>query len=189
MAIFTPYLATELLQYLPTDPKIQLDNFINNDLEMKISDLLEVCKNIRELKAHLKVTKKSKCEIVIFTDSEKKKNFLIEYKKHLERLTFSNEIKITSKSEEFKDFSATSTAGHICSLGIKLEDNLDKSKNLQFLNKKKLDKLENEIKNMMSIVNNEGYREKASEKVQKKHQERIEKLKAEIENIKKMEGN
>jgi valyl-tRNA synthetase len=60
---------------------------------------------------------------------------------------------------------------------------------LQFLNKKKLDKLENEIKNMMSIVNNEGYREKASEKVQKKHQERIEKLKAEIENIKKMEGN
>lgn len=175
MSIFTPYLADELLQHLPAKPVENIErDFSDGDVEQKVTELIEVCKKIRELKTKLGITKKLNAEICILAMSEEQKLFFVKNHATIKHLTFTEEMRIITNKEEFKNekFAAISTATHACSLGIKTMD-LKEMKASNDINSRKKLKLEQELSNMLSIVNNKGYREKANEKVQKSHLDKV----------------
>lgn len=177
MEIYTPYLAQELKKCLPDTTSFNAEKFINDGLENQVNDMLDICASIREAKSHLKLTKKAKCLIVICVKSEEYKKFLAENLSHVNHLTFSENIKIVSDAkvfEENEEFDLKLAAIHICSFGIKLLDGNEISKGTDdVINMKKLKKLEEELLNMLNTVSKDGYKQKANEKVQLKHRDKV----------------
>lgn len=176
MEIFTPYLVEELKQFLPVNINFDIRKFIDNNLEKQIDEILEVCASIREIKAQLKVTKKSKAEIKILIKSNDHQDLIRGSLNHIKLLTFSPIVELTVNSTEFEkeNFTATSTASHLCSFGINFSNKSDNFHELnETVNKKKLVKLEKELESIYNIVSKEGYREKANKTVQQKHDDKV----------------
>lgn len=173
MENFTPYLANELQQFLPQKSSLNVVNFINESLESQVNDMLDVCASIREVKSQLKLTKKTKADIKVLIKSKDFESFLQKHINHVRHLTFSDSITLMSNAEEFDNekFNASSTANHLCSFGIKFESSTIKPD--VEINRKKLVKIQKDLDNVLKIVSNEGYKEKANEKVKKKHFERV----------------
>lgn len=175
MSHFTPHLSQELYEFLPHNPTLNAKKFINNTLEVQINDMLDICASIRELKSNLKVTKKTPSDIKILIKSKELENFLLKHIHNVRRLTFSDNLEFIS-SDEFdqEQFTAKSTSGHFCTIGVRVHSeifqNQWKDKNL-----KKLSKLEQELIEIMKIVDNDGYREKASEKAKERNTEKVRK--------------
>lgn len=187
LEVFTPFLAKLLKPHLATNCVIKTESFIDEELEKRIEELLEICESIREMKAVSRITKKIPSEIQLLVKSPAHVNFLQRHIEDIKVLTFTDDLLITTNVEAFEkeDFIAVSTAGHLCSFGIRtLDKKSDKIGNS--LNHKKYFKLEGELSTLMNVVSHEGYQKKASEKVQLKHREKIEKLKKEIENIRQL---
>ncbi|XP_070501915.1 valine--tRNA ligase [Chironomus tepperi] len=189
MEIFTPYLVKELKNYLPENVLFDAEKYVNDELENQINELLDICASIREAKSHLKLTKKHKSSIIIHVDNENHEKFLNNNLNHMLHLTFSENLKIITDRSIFdsEQFDMTLTANHMCSFGIKILESRDKSNaSDEAINTKKLKKLEDELQNMLNVVSKDGYKEKANEKVQQKHRDKIEKLRIEIDNIKQI---
>jgi valyl-tRNA synthetase len=187
LEIFAPFLAHELKKYVATSCIVDLESFIDVDHEKRIKNLLEICEDIREMKAHCRITKKILSEMQILIKSTVNEEFLRSQVDNIKALTFTDDLVMTTNVEEFEseDFIALSTAGHLCSFGIRT---LDKSEGKfdTSLNKKKFFKLESELANLIKVVSQEGYQMNAKDNVKLKHKEKIEKLKTEIENIRQM---
>lgn len=115
------------------------------------------------------------------------------FRKHIDNiciLTSCKNVKLTSSEAEFLkyNFIVKSTAGHNCTFGILTNEQYSTKNDSQRgdLNEKKLLKLEHDLEKMLIVVSNDGYKKSANENVQKKHSERIDYLKREIDNIKKI---
>lgn len=186
MEPFTPFLAREYKQFVATNTTFVPEDFIDEAVEKRIYELLEVCESIRELKSHCRITSKIPAEINILIKSPDHESFLRNHSEVVRALTFSNNLSMTINPEDFQvdDYLASSTAGHLCSFGI---NTMTKSEKVDVaLNQKKMWNLEKDLASLLKVVNNEGYQKNASEKVQKKHQERIAKIKTEMENIREV---
>ena len=171
---FTPFLASQLKNYLPMDCEISPENYIDEALEKKVEILLQICQSIREMKGECRITKRIPSEVQILIKSAEHESFLKSHAEVIKVLTFTDDLAMTTNSEIFEaeDFIALSTAGHLCSFGIRtLNKNSLKLENL--VNQKKFVKLENELMNLMNAVNNDGYRQNASERVKQKHQDKV----------------
>ncbi|CAG9801397.1 unnamed protein product [Chironomus riparius] len=189
LEIFTPYLVKELRNYLPENVQFDAEKYVNNELENQVKELLDICASIREAKSHLKLTKKHKCLIIIHAENPENSKFLNDNLIHMLHLTFSDNMEIITDRSIFdsRKLDMTLTANHMCSFGIKIMEPRDKSSlSDEAINTKKLKKLEDELLNMLNVVSKDGYKEKANEKVQEKHNNKIEKLKLEIDNIKQI---
>lgn len=139
-----------------------------------MENLLAICESIREMKAECRITRKIPSEIQILIKSPQDEDFIKAHSDVIKSLTFSDDLLMMTDPAEFEaeDFLALSTAGHLCSFGIKtLDRNSEKAENL--VNLKKFKKLESELMNLMNAVNNVGYQKNASEKVKKKHKEKV----------------
>ncbi|KAG5677754.1 hypothetical protein PVAND_007485 [Polypedilum vanderplanki] len=188
MEIFTPYLAKELFNYLPIIENLETGRFINNELEKKIENLLDICASIREVKAHLGVTKKTDACLKILIKLKDHEDFFNKHLNHIRHLTFSNNVELLTNATDFEkeNLTASSTASHMCSFGISIKNFEKQNNSNETLNRKKLLKLEQELTNLLNVVNKEGYKEKAKRSVQQKHDEKIQKLKLEINHIKQL---
>jgi len=176
LEIFTPYLVKELRNYLPENISFDTEKYVNDVLENQINELLDICASIREAKSHLKLTKKHKCSITVFVENHEHEKFMNENLNHMLHLTFSENMQITTDRSFFESekFDMKLTANHMCSFGIKIMESRDKSTiSDEAISMKKLKKLEDELLNMLNIVSNDGYKEKASEKVQEKHKDKV----------------
>lgn len=176
LEIFTPYLVKELRNYLPENISFDAEMYINDELENHVNELLDICASIREAKSHLKLTKKHKCLIIIHVENSKNEKFLNENLSHMLHLTFSENMQITADRQKFdsQKFDMTLTANHMCSFGILIMESRDKSNTSdEAINTKKLKKLEDELISMLNVVSKDGYKEKANEKVQEKHRNKV----------------
>lgn len=171
---FTPFLASELKLHLPMNCEVSLESYIDEVLEKRVQNVLEICESIREMKSECRITRKIPSEIQILIKSKSDKSFFESHAENIQALTQTDDLQLTTNAELFEaeEFIALSTAGPLCSFGIRtLDKNSEKIKNS--LNQKKFMKLEKELINMMNAVNNDGYKLKASEKVQQKHKEKV----------------
>lgn len=174
MEIFAPFLAQFLKPYVATNCTKDAEGFIDDQLEKKIADLLSICASIREMKSECRITNKISSEMKILIKSREHESFLKAHEENIKALTFTNDLVFTTNAEEFDndDFLAISTAGHLCSFGIrtfnKSEGKVDK-----MVNAKKFLKLQSELDSLLKVVSVEAYQANASEKIQKKHKEKV----------------
>lgn len=174
LEMFTPFFANELKPHLATNISICPEEFVSDEIEKRIETLLEICGNIREIKAVCRITRKIPAEIQILIKFSEVESFLRSHIENIKVLTEINEISMTRDAKAFErdDFIGISTAGHLCSIGIRT---LNKSSNRvdSVLNKIKFGRLESELIGLMKIVSNDGYQKNAPEKVKQNHKERV----------------
>jgi valyl-tRNA synthetase len=176
ISCFTPYLYQELSNYLPQNYDMNVESFTDNELEKKIDEMLDACSKVRELKAHLKIGKKTKSSIKILITSPNYENFMQSRLNEIKLLTFSSDIEIINNLKAFESmkFTAKSTANHFCTIGINVLEDSEKYKNADAsLNSKKLAKHMHDLENLIQVTSNKGYKEKADAKVQAKHKEKV----------------
>lgn len=189
LEIFAPFLTMELKKYVTQDVKVDLMKFVDDKLEERVEDLLEICSNIRQLKSRWRLTKKLPTTVCVLIKSNDHAEFIENNQENIKFLTFSDDIKLTTSEEEFENesFIGKSTAGHLCSFGIRtLNSENEFTKIESSVNHRKLMKLENDLDHWLKAVNKEGYQKSANPSVQKKHLEKINKLKLEVENMKRI---
>lgn len=187
LEVFSPFLANDLKAYVAKNCKMNPEDFMDNTIEQQVSDLLEICENIREMKVHCRITKKIPSEIQLLIKSPEHEKFLRSQISNIKKLTFTDDLIITTDSNKFEseDFIGLSTAGHLCSFGVRtLNKSSKKADNT--LNVKKYVKMENELNTLLKTISNDGYQKNANEKVQQKHKTKIEKLKEELKSIREM---
>lgn len=168
MSIFTPFLSKELLSHLPKSAGKSFECFRDQKLEEKIEKVLEICQAIRQVKSQNNITRKHEPVVYLLVQSKDLENLLKNHCENIKVLSLTNQVNLITDSREFDllDLDIKSTAGHLCSFGIKTNEKL--SVNLD-VNAKKLEKLENELEKLLKAVSNEGYKKSANEKVKVKH--------------------
>lgn len=175
MEPFTPFLVAELKNHV-TLSDLNCDTYIDNTLEGNVEELLEICCNIREMKSACRITRKIPAIVYIHVKPSPDDAFLLKHVDNIRALTFSDDLEMTTSEQEFQtqDFIATSTAGHLCSFGIRtLCKSGETGKIDKVINERKLVKLEAELINMLKIIENDGYKKSANANVQQRHLEKV----------------
>lgn len=168
MSIFTPFLSKELLSHLPISTGKTINHLRDHELEEMIEKVLEICQAIRQVKSQNNITRKHEPIVYLLVQSEDLQDLLENHCENIKVLSLTNRVQLMTNSKEFDslDMDIRSTAGHLCSFGIKTKEKL--SVNLD-VNLKKLEKLENELEKLLKTVSTEGYKKSANEKVKTKH--------------------
>ena len=174
LELFAPFVSAEIKHCLAVNCVINPEDYIDDVLEDQIENLLKICESIREMKSECRITSKIASEVKILIKSPDDESFFEKHAETIKALTFSSDLMLTNNAEEFEKeyFVGTSTAGHLCSFGVRTLDT-SSGKVDSAINQKKFLKLETELVNLMKAVSHEGYKQKASEKVQQKHKERV----------------
>lgn len=174
LEMFTPFFVQDMKPTLATNCVITPESYVNNELEKEVETMLKVCESIREMKSECRLTAKIPSEVQILIRSIDDESFFKTHADSIKALTFTSDLTMTTNADDFEsqDFIGISTAGHLCSFGIRT---LSKApgKVDSVLNQKKFTKLEAELMSLLKVVNHEGYKAKAAEKVQQKHRERV----------------
>lgn len=175
MQYFTPYLSTDLLKHLPNInglTNLHISQWYNGDLENNMAIVLNICQVIRQIKSECSLTKKNSPIAYLFFDSDVLHKLAIDHRQDIISLTLCNDVILSNQPDNKSiEFIAKSTAGHICSIGIRAIDTLS-SKNLS-LNSKKMLKLETELQKLLVTISKEGYKKSANQKIQEKHSEKV----------------
>lgn len=174
LEVFAPLLSSEFKKYLAMNCIINPESYIDDKLENQIENLLKVCESIREMKAQCRITYKIPSELKILIRSPDHESFFRKHSDDVRALTFTSDLTMTTNAEEFDQeyFIGISTAGHLCSFGIRTLDT-STGKVDPLVNQKKYTKLETELFSLMKTVSNDGYKQKANPKVQQKHKEKV----------------
>ncbi|XP_075162378.1 valyl-tRNA synthetase, mitochondrial [Haematobia irritans] len=190
---FTPFVTEELLKHLPCNIDIDLNKYHNVELEKEISQILDICQQIRQLKSRNTISKKHDPHLYLYGHSNNACEVLRPYLNEIQALTLTTDIHlhtIEEKTKQQDQLKVFSTAGHLCSFGISTNDSYkiqkDTSASVQNLNEQKLQKLQTDLQRYRMRMENEGFRRSASQDVQQKHAEKIQQLEVEIEKIKSL---
>ncbi|XP_049545988.1 valine--tRNA ligase [Anopheles darlingi] len=187
---FAPFLAVELLSHLPrmatddaSSDACKILRCIDQELESKIDRLLLVCQHIRQSKSEhtVPIVRKHNPVVHIYAKNADLFALLSAQRAVVQHLTQCNDVKLHSSETVFSantSYVVKSAASHECTIGVEadaLQPPLSgiPAKEGQI---KKMQKLEAEIEKLYKTINNEGYRKSASEAVQKRHQDRLEQL-------------
>lgn len=122
MSVFTPFIAEELLKYLPRGIHLHLSRYFNADIEADIEVILTICQAVRQLKSQNKISKKHEPCLFIFAPDLRTVNELELHLKPISALTLTTDVlvelltpnELTLRRQAFPFFS---TAGHHCSFG------------------------------------------------------------------------
>ncbi|XP_017490043.1 PREDICTED: valine--tRNA ligase isoform X1 [Rhagoletis zephyria] len=197
MSVFTPFIAEELLQYLPRGIHLQISRYFDADIEAEIDVILAICQAIRQLKSQNKISRKHEPCAHIFAPDKKSAADLQLHLKEMRALTLTKQVVVefltpAELKERRQHFQFFSTAGHYCSFGLQVNAIYEKTRQEQSpisdLNHKKLARLQTELERYRMRINDEGFQRSASEQVQKRHNQKIQQLELEIKNIKNLGG-
>ncbi|XP_055624035.1 valine--tRNA ligase [Toxorhynchites rutilus septentrionalis] len=197
LEVFTPFIATELLSHLPSpETKFHESEWIDRDLESTIEQLLEICQSIRQAKNEHNppIARKHNPVVHIYSKSDQLRELIQRQLSCVQQLTLSNGVQLYDDERSFdgRKMTAKSTASHLCSFGLttnlseELKQSAPESGEISG-HTKKMRKLESELEKLVNTVSREGYKKFASEEVQKKHLEKINNLRLQIENMRKMD--
>ncbi|XP_067643636.1 valine--tRNA ligase [Eurosta solidaginis] len=193
MSIFTPYIAEELLQYLPHNIHLQLNKHFDVHIEAEIDVILSICQAVRQVKSQNKISKKHEPLVYLFVQDCKAFGELETHLKEMRALTLTKNVFVelltpVELKERRQHFQYFSTAGHYCSFGLQVNEIYEKKGQelpaVSDVNQKKLERLQAEVERYRTRLNDEGFRRSASEQVQQRHNQKIQQLELEIANIK-----
>ncbi|XP_055607364.1 valine--tRNA ligase [Uranotaenia lowii] len=194
LEVFTPFLAAELQSHLPaSQEECHPSEWINQPLENEINQLLEICQSIRQAKAEapVPIARKHRPVLHILSKTDQLTSLLQRHLANVQQLTLCDGVQLHRSEDSFEklSFTANSTASHECCFGVVTnltgsQENADQKRGTGV--SKKLLKLESELDRLLATVNNEGYRTRANESVQKKHSEKINQLRLQIDNMRKL---
>ncbi|KAL5291043.1 hypothetical protein ACFFRR_010452 [Megaselia abdita] len=179
MSPLTPHLSDELLKVLPI-----LNNYTywseDQDLVENVQKVLEVCQFVRQSKSQHKISKKHDPILYLFPQDEKAEELFQNFEEEIKLLTQCNNVKIFKESSEEK-LTVYSTAGHLSTFGIQTNNTFQKKDT--HLNSKKEKKIKEDLDRLLLTIENEGYQKSANEDVKRRHLERINQLRTELEAI------
>ncbi|XP_053672801.1 valine--tRNA ligase-like [Anopheles nili] len=189
MEPFAPFLTRELLTYLsPTAAAAtelsRTTCWIDSELEDKIDRMLHICQHVRQLKNEFTppIVRKHKPIVHIHAKSKELTALLEEQRDIVQHLTLCNGVLLHSDRSSFNSqpFVVKCAPSHDCLIGIVAESLESLLVNQQSAasdaNKKILIKLDAEIEKLQKTINNDGYQKSASAEVQKRHNEKLNRL-------------
>lgn len=179
-----PFLTEEIFLSLPNSEKsIMISDFpkYNNSLifendSLNFGYIMESITAIRNIRSQMTVPNSKKTDIYIQTEN---KNLYLENKDIFISLAFCNNVYIDNKFEIENTVECVSSN---CKIFIKLDELIDKEKELSRLNKEK-EKLLKEIDLVNSKLNNEGFVKKAPIQLIEKEKEKEVLFKQKLNNI------
>ncbi|XP_058462521.1 valine--tRNA ligase [Malaya genurostris] len=194
LEVFTPYLAAELRNHLPSvDLSFKPKDWIDLTLENEIAEILDICQHVRQAKSEFSppIARKHDPVLHIFSKSDRLTEIIQRQMDNIQQLTLCKGVILNRTEAEFEKatYTAKSTASHLCAFGILTNQQPPvklKTEQTMSSSDKKLLKLQKEMHKLLNVVNNEGYKKSANEIIQKKHLERIQQLRLQIEDMQKM---
>ncbi|MDO5708203.1 MAG: valine--tRNA ligase [Andreesenia angusta] len=195
---FMPYITEEIWSSLPGETGLLIssewpvkeEELIFEESEKSMEFIMDCIKNIRNIRAEMNVVPSKKAKIIFVTKDQKKSDLIKSSEIFFEKLASASEIEIREDKEGIED-DAVSAVVTGCEIYIPLEELVDMKKELERLEKEKK-RLEGEIKRVEGKLSNQGFINKAPEKVieeerQKKvkYQDMMEKVIERLESIKK----
>ncbi|XP_017071839.1 valine--tRNA ligase, mitochondrial [Drosophila eugracilis] len=190
MAPFTPFLASELLQHLPLKIELKLSDYQDSKLEEEVNEIVSICQNVRQVKSRNEISKRHQPRLSLFAQNTDSEGVLRRHLSQIQVLTRCEgvELELMNESSEIsKKLSFFSTAGALCSFGLKLSDGLalttEKRDEMQLANKKKLKKLVNELQRYRLRLDNEAFQLLADKAVKAHFENKVKELEAEINSL------
>ncbi|XP_035917050.1 valine--tRNA ligase-like [Anopheles stephensi] len=199
MEPFTPYLAQELLKHLAPSSTVanelaSVTSWIDPSLEESIDALLNICQHVRQTKNEHNPPIARKHNPIVHVHAKERglADLLDTQRDTIQQLTHCNGIVLHGNERTFNDahFVAKCAPSHHCIIGI-VAESLIKGPTAAAAaageaSKKMLAKLDAEIEKLLRTIGNEGYKKSASESVQKRHQEKLNRLQQQKEELLKM---
>ncbi|XP_061497439.1 valine--tRNA ligase [Anopheles gambiae] len=198
MEPFTPYLAQELLTHLcaaSSSIAVDLDHdaalgWVDPTVEESIECVLQICQHIRQAKNEYNppIVRKHNPILHIYAKAPKLAAELHVLRDTIQQLTHCNGVVLHSDERLFGNvqYVVKGAPTHDCLIGIVAESGGGANGAGAEASRKMLAKLDAEIEKLLKTIGNEGYKRSASESVQKRHQEKLDRLQQQREEMLKM---
>ncbi|MBS4535936.1 valine--tRNA ligase [Clostridium sp. D2Q-14] len=193
---FMPFVTEEIYSYINDNDEALIvaewpkynDKYNFNNAEKIIDFIMEVIKNVRNIRAEMNVVPSKKAKIIFVTKDDNIQEVLKENEIFFKTLAFASSIEIKDTKEGIGE-DAMSAVVESCEIFLPLEELVDMEKEIERLNNEK-ERLIKEIKRVNGKLSNEGFVNKAPDKVveeerQKKikYENMMEKVKERLNNL------
>ncbi|XP_037719122.1 valine--tRNA ligase, mitochondrial [Drosophila subpulchrella] len=190
MAPFTPFVASELLQHVPMNIELKLSDYQDSKLEEEVNEIVSICQSVRQVKSRNEISKRHQPRLSLFAQNTESAGVLRRHLSEIQVLTRCEgvELELLDESAKIsKQLSFFSTAGALCSFGLKVGDALalteEKRDEMQLANTKKLKKLVNELQRYRMRLDNEAFQLMADKAVKTHFENKVKELEAEINSL------
>ncbi|XP_017049707.1 valine--tRNA ligase [Drosophila ficusphila] len=190
MAPFTPFVASELLQHVPLNIELKLSDYQDAKLEEEVNEIVSICQNVRQVKSRNEISKRHQPRLSLFAQNSDSEGVLRRHLPQIQVLTRCDGVELElldDTSNISKQLSFFSTAGALCSFGLKVSDGLavasDKRNEMKLANTKKLKKLVNELQRYRMRLDNEAFQLMADKTVKMHFENKVKELEAEINSL------
>ncbi|EDW73266.1 uncharacterized protein Dwil_GK17459 [Drosophila willistoni] len=187
MSPFTPFVASELLQHLPLNIELKLSQYRDPKLEAEVSEIVQICQNVRQLKSRNQISKRHAPQLCLFAQNPESEDILRRHLPQIQVLTrcVGVELELLNETSEFaKKLNLFSTAGALCSFGLSLNEDFqiteEKRQEMQDANARKLQKLVNELQKYRMRMDNDAFQLIVDNATRTHFENRIKELEAEI---------
>ena len=177
---FMPFITEEIYKSLPNkDDMLIVENWpklkeeFDFDSEARVVDgAIEAIKEIRNQRRRLDLSSKTRQDLIIYSKDENTRNFLEILKGQFKNLSKSGNIQIIDEDRKIED--AVNLIFNDFKIYIPLENLIDYDKERKRL-KDEIKNIESEIKRAKGKLNNQGFVNKAPEKLVKEEKDKLEK--------------
>eukprot|EP00099_Drosophila_melanogaster_P012665 NP_001286988.1 Valyl-tRNA synthetase, mitochondrial, isoform B [Drosophila melanogaster] len=190
MAPYAPFVASELLQHVPLNIELKLSDYKDEKLEEEVNEIVNICHNVRQVKSRNEISKRHHPQLSLFAQNTDSEGVLRRHLPQIKVLSRCEDVELElfdESSKISKQLSYFSTAGALCSFGLKLSDGLDltpeKRDEMQKANAKKLKKLVTELQRYRMRLDNEAFQLMADKKVKSHFENKVKELEAEINSL------
>jgi len=156
--------ASELLQHVPLNIELKLSDYQDSKLEEEVNEIVSICQNVRQVKSRNEISKRHQPRLSLFAQNTDSEGILRRHLSEIQVLTRCEDVELELLDESAKiskQLSFFSTAGALCSFGLKVGDTLalteEKRNEMQLANTKKLKKLVNELQRYRMRLENEAF--------------------------------
>ncbi|XP_064541252.1 valine--tRNA ligase, mitochondrial [Drosophila montana] len=189
MLPFTPFVAGELLQHVPLNIELKLSQYQDPKLQAEVADIVNICTTVRQVKSRNQISKRHSPKLCLFAQNEEAEIILRRHLAQIAVLTRCGgvELELLNEDSKFsKKLNFFSTAGALCSFGVTMNEDdfpMPPAKREEMIkeNKKKLQKLVNELQKYRLRVDNEAFQLMADSSTKLHFNNRIKELEAEID--------
>lgn len=180
MAPYAPFVASELLQHVPLNIELKLSDYKDEKLEEEVNEVVNICHNVRQVKSRNEISKRHHPQLSLFAQNTDSEGVLRRHLPQIKVLSRCEDVELElfdESSKISKQLSYFSTAGALCSFGLKLSDGLDltpeKRDEMQKANAKKLKKLVTELQRYRMRLDNEAFQLMADKKVKSHFENKV----------------
>ncbi len=186
---FMPFITEEIWNYLPNKdkdlivsdwPKYSEDKY-DKKAEEVIDFIMKSVKNIRNIRAEMNVVPSKKAKVIFVTVDNEVRDILENGEDYFKNLASASEIEVRESKEGIGE-DAMSAVVDKCEIFLPLEELVDIEKEIERLQKEKK-RLEGELKRVKGKLSNEGFVNKAPEKIVQQERDKQVKYQAMMDKV------